>query len=289
LAQVGFADLLSEFSQEYPAAAARLEEAYRHARVLAKETRTNSKGGALWTEAVEFLREGDRIRGKQTVLESASPRCPKGAIRIFGGGEADFFDVSKLPTQSEFQINSFGPCEDFRQLSHVTCKPLFAAYCFYDTRIVDCLAQDGLRVVSATMTKLDGEDVVDVTVEVVIPDMGTFRDHFFFMPRTWALAGWTIPGQPVSQGRITYEPDTIPPKIRKVDVWFDGETPDQKKYRWLSEVSSVEFGPIPAEEFTLEGIGLKTPVPPGVLPDRPAGVEGIEGSSASVPQLAPVR
>lgn len=258
MAGTASADLLSEFFAEYPAAAARLEEAYRHVRVVGKETRTNSAGSFVWTENVEFLREGDRVRGKQTVVESAEAEWPAGSLRVFGGGNADFFKATRLPTQPQLHLDSFGPAADFERRVHLTCQPLFAAYCFRDARLVDYLAKDGRRAVSATMTKLDGEEVVEVTMEVIVPKTGAIRDHFFFVPHTWALAGWTVPVQPSTcQGRITYEPNSNPPKIRKVDTWFEGKTADVKNYRWLSEVSSVEFGPIPAEEFTPEGAGVK--------------------------------
>jgi hypothetical protein len=265
-APVALADLLSEFSDKYPAAARRLGDAYSHARILAKETRTDSTGALIWVENVEFLREGDRVRARQTVVESTDPKWPAGAIRIFGGRAADFFDASKLPTEAQFHLDSFGPSANFDMRTHLSCQPLFAAYCFRYTRLVDYLEMDGRHAVSAILTKLDGQEVVEVTTEVTISDKHTFRDHFFFLPRTWALAGWSVPFQPsASEGRITYQPNTDPPKILKVDTWFAGKTPDAKNYRWLSEVSSVEFGRIPATQFTPQGAGVTTgdPSQPG--------------------------
>jgi RNA polymerase sigma factor (sigma-70 family) len=265
----GSPKLIQDFQANYPAAAANLEEAYSHVRILARESRTNAQTGQP-IDALddEFLRDGNSVRGEQTVLDATNLGFPAGSFKAFGGDSANFFHVFKIAGQSKLNLDWSGPKTDFEMYVHTACLPLYAPYCVLNTRLTDYLKLYDRHVVSAASSTLDGADVIEIVVEATV-NAKKYHDHFYFLPDSWALGGWTLElndpttGQSFLQARITYQPGsrppTQPPIVKTVQRWMDGIAPDTAKKLNLKqvEVDSVQFGTIPAAEFTLGAMGLK--------------------------------
>ena len=280
--QIASGDLLQTFRSEYPAAAAKLEEAYSHVRLLAKGTGTDSSGKWIMNSDIEILRENNLVRWTLTTTKSALPAVPAGSISVMGGDQKLFFEMFKTPTDTAWKFYWHGPMPDFDSTVRRDFLALYAPFCIQGKTVTEYLNQHGLRIVSATMAKLDGHDVVEVTTEQTMPplrtpygtmeDCGVFRTRLYFIPGSWALAGWTrfsgdkMPKneQTVWQQRADYQPNTDPPKLSHIkaweefnsDVWKDNPKLLAFKFSERAEtVISLKFGPVPVSEFTPAAAG----------------------------------
>src|SRR5436190_953148 len=61
ISQADGLDISKSFQSEYPLAARKLEDAYKHVRIVGTYTKTDDKGSFLWTKRFEFLREGELV------------------------------------------------------------------------------------------------------------------------------------------------------------------------------------------------------------------------------------
>jgi RNA polymerase sigma factor (sigma-70 family) len=262
------ADLLQRFQTEYPDAAAKLEEAYSHARIDATEKRTENYE-LLWTEQIEFLREGKAIRRARHVLQSTKPDWPVGSFGASGGDGALWFDIYKTPKDKDFKFSSFGPNPDLATTANINLLPLYAAYSAMEMKLTDYLKRPDMIGISAAATKFDGKDLVEVDTEEapssrVGRDMGIVRARFYLLPHSWALAGWTVFSpdkspknrQMTFQERVEYQPDSDPPKMTHIHYWI--EIPSRNNAISSGredEISKIEFGRIPLGEFQATAVG----------------------------------
>jgi hypothetical protein len=267
-------DIATRFHSEYPGAAARLEEAYSHVRILSSETRHDNDGKFLWTMTAEFLREGDAVRGVKTVSRSASPDVANGAVSAQGGTGAKSFDLFKTSNSVPFVFHQFGPVAEFDEDVRMKYPPLFAPFCALEIRVADFIRKPNVKLASASATRLGTQEVVEALVDELTPDQGVKRHRFMFQPTTWALAGWRIAlngdkrsaeaQQVALHGVVTYEPAGNPPKVKTVENWGSFPSkPRVKVDRRRYDVSRVEFGPLDKELFTLAAFGIEEPALPG--------------------------
>jgi hypothetical protein len=271
------ADLIANFQDEYPAAAARVEEAYGHATILTTETYRDPDGSITLVTENEYLREEEFVRIVTEVVQSTNPEAPVGTITASGGSAESYFKAGKDANASEFVIHLLKPTANFDLIFRDNARPVFAPYCIFNLRIIDYLNYPGVRILSATKMNLDGREAIAILTEWRFqepdspPDLIHYR--FYFQPDTWALLGFTLytepqdPGASVDQHRLSYEPGSDPSRLATLEIWAESPlNPDEgrsKQGGMFYKIKSIEFGEIPKEEFTLAALGIEEPVMAG--------------------------
>jgi len=240
-------DLLLRFKAEYPAAAKRLEDAYKHVRIKAHHV-SEERGGKL-VEDAEYMRSGDSIRRVLTQPHK---------VEVRGGNARTYFILSK-PRDGEFSITSYEANTQFVKSSRLLYVPLVAPYCFYGNRVVDFIKLPEVTLKSASSTTLDDEDVIEVVLQTSTPKGPTVQ-RLWFLPESWALSGFQLglSGAPSERlaSRATYEPGQ-PPKLKSLDLWLNrGERKTQNEHY---EITEIEFTDIPESEFRVTAFGLDEP------------------------------
>jgi hypothetical protein len=258
------ADELDQFRAEYPAAAARLEQAYSHATILGSETANDGRGDFRVTTNCELLREGDLVRGKATAVRSANPIFPPGAIMASGGSGDQTFVIMKDSPAGAFRFLFFGTPKDNGAYNRSTYTPLFCPYFLLSDRVTDFISRSNVTLVSAVETSWDGQPAIEVIAHLSKPDHAPFIHHFYFQPKTWALVGWVFPltwtvPPAAFNVHVTYEPGSDPPKVKSLDKWLEGPDPKRKLQGEHWEISDFKFGPIDPKEFDISAFGLKPP------------------------------
>ena len=257
-------DLSAAFKAEYSDAAAKLNSLYSHVTIDTKHEETH-EGKVVAKTQVEFLREGTLVRSKTSVIQSTDADYPAGTVTAFGGDNAMFFNVVRLPGAHDYTFNWFGPDPKAEQANTAVCLPLFASYCFQGQSVSQYLKNPNVSLVAVTDSKLDGKAAVEVeTAESTVPgktrfgDMGTFRTHFFFFRENWTLIGVTAyPGDKlpketgaIAQLRVFYEAGDHPTNIKSVDSWIEPFAFGRTRYMGDKyEVTKLTFGAIPKDEF----------------------------------------
>jgi len=266
------AALLDMFRAEYPDAAARLNAAYSHVSIRTTEKRWNENGNFLWSESSEYLREGDLVRHVQTILRSNYADMPDGTVRSIGGSTEKFFNIRKRPGQNQFVFTDFGPKsrDDFAFKVETECVPLFAP-CYGDgADIAEFVHKPNVKLVSARAMTLDGADVVEIVADSPSLEGLHVPVHLYFLPRSWAFAGWTAtvgtiqterdPHQ-VIELRIAYTGGD-PLKLKSIHRWGAMTGDPQRRSERIISVDSIQFEPIPKREFTLAALGVEEPTIP---------------------------
>lgn len=268
------AEILDEFRSEYPSAAARLNETYSHLKIVATETRTDGKGKPLWVVRGEYLREGDLVRSVRTTIASKTATATVGFERAIGGSPEKYFDISRPNNQRRFAFHDFGreTADDFATKARMACIPLFATCCADAVRIDSFLKSPAVHLLSAESTVLDGSPVVIVIAEQVAPNIPRSEIHLYFLPGSWAFAGWTNPllsgNESMSKPHTSLEvrvgyTNRDPLKIKYIDKWTARpEAPGMKLDEQSFSIESIEFGAIPASKFTLAALGVQEPAGP---------------------------
>lgn len=267
------ADLLAKFRQDYPRASEKLQESYSHVTVQTTERRTDRQGRFMWSENCTYLRNGLAFRKVATVTESGNARSGPavGYIAASGGTPAKFFSMGKDPGQEQYSLTRFGAIDqsDFLALAQVSCRPLFAAYCGDVTVIRKFIAFPYVHLVSARERLLDGKRVVEILVNET-PTQGAHSQlRLYFQPDTWAFAGWT---QPVlgPHDKMTDPHSNIELRIgyvngnsfelASIDRWEASTlSPDRRTDELRISVNSIQFGSLPADQFTMGALGMDEP------------------------------
>lgn len=299
------AGVLETFRSDYPAAAARLEEAYSHVKVTGTRTRIDQMGQFASTTHVLLMREGSAFRADTTVLKLSAPDAPTGGVSSSGGTSELCYRMYKAPKATDFAFSWFGPKEDFEGEMRPKLAPLFAPYSLPAIRMVDFLKDDSVKVVSAENAQLDGRPAIKVITHMTLKpgtapppgladlprpeDAGVWKREFFFDPQTWALLAWTLhPGDKLApstgllhvfQGRIAYVPDSVPPRVKSCESWMEFPGHNIRTNGDKVEVETMVFGPIPKSEFTATAAGAAS-VPAAHL-TRPA----TERPSSAAPRV----
>jgi hypothetical protein len=243
-------DLLPRFKAEYASAAERLEEAYRHVQIKARYS-TDRKAEKIVREE-EYLRSGDSVR--RTLAHSDK-------VEVRGGDHLKYFVLAKEPGQ-EFTIKSFGPNTDFDKSSRLLYAPLVAPFCFYGNRVIDHVGLSTVKLLSASQTKLDGENAIEVAMEGSSPK-GSRLQRFWFDPESWALIGFQLAASSVAPPkgasrdcRATYEKGQ-PPKLKVLEFWVSDN--GQRKQYERYEITDFEFKEIPESDFRVTAFGIDEP------------------------------
>jgi RNA polymerase sigma factor (sigma-70 family) len=256
-------ELIREFQTEYPAAEAKLEEAYSHVQIVDRETRFDTSQSKTPTiDNMEILREGNSIRGERTRVDSAQANFPPGSLWVGWGDKQKYSVATKIFGHANFTVTSSGPEPNLEDDVRFRYLPLSAPFCIQLRPVPDYLKDWDRKLLWARHTKLDGTDAIEILVQATVA-ANKFRDHLFFQPHTWALLGWTLQfnhekvRNAIKQARITYEPDSTAPKVKTVQNWYAEDLATDVKTQFRSvDVISVEFGAIPAEEFTPAAVGV---------------------------------
>ena len=268
------ADLLDRFRQEYPAAANKLNAAYGQVDIQTTETVFDDNGGVKWQFHCEYLRDGDHFRKSQTFV-GRDPSLPTySAVRVLGGSSEKFFDIQKAGAERHFTITAFGCIEEdeFLKRGATDCVPLYGI-CHVDAVDVRTFISDpAVTLVSAKTMFLDGVSVVDIVADVNYSGQPHNQVQFYFLPDSWALAGFTWPElsgsmspngpHPSIEQRIEYL-GSDPPQIKSIDRWETKKwQPESRTAETKISVDSINFGPIGEEKFTLADLGVNEPVLP---------------------------
>jgi hypothetical protein len=268
------ADLLDRFREEYPAAANKLNAAYSQIDIQTTETDLNDNGGVKWQFHCEYLRDGEHFRKSQTFVSTGTSLPSYSAVRVLGGSSEKFFDIQKAGGEPHFRINAFGCIEEdaFLKRSASDCVPLYGI-CHVDAVDVRTFVSDpAVSLVSAKTVFLDGVSVVDIVADVNFDGQPRNQVQFYFLPDSWALAGFTWPeltGSMSPNGphasleqRIEYLGHD-PPQIKSIDRWETKKgQPGSRTAETKISVDSIKFGPIGEEKFTLADLGVNEPVLP---------------------------
>jgi hypothetical protein len=196
------------------------------------------------------------------------------AVRVLGGSSEKFFDMQKAGDEQHFRINAFGCIEEdeFLKRGTANCIPLYGI-CYVDTVDVQKYVNDpAVSLISAKTLSLDGVSVVDIAADVNFPGEPHNQVHFYFLPDSWALAGFTWPEisgstspnapHPSIEQRIEYLGND-PPQIKSIDRWETNRwEPETRTGETKISVESIKFGPISEEKFTLADLGVNEPVLP---------------------------
>lgn len=262
------ADLLRDFQDQFPAASARIENAYTHIRMKVRELDRDESGNTKAILEDEFLRSGDEVRGVVTTIQSADASNAVGDTYAFGGSPEQFFEAVRRANSSNFAIESLRPAnlKSYDAVNRNRCRPVFGVYCLFDTRVVDLLKFPDFKLLLAEKVSLDEREAVKVTASWPGGQGVLMRYQLYFAPDTWTFMGWTIyghpedPSAPHSEWRLTYEPGSDPPKLVKMDGWGVRKAyPGVKRGGMTYDVESLQFGPIPASEFTVAALGVEAP------------------------------
>jgi hypothetical protein len=269
------ADLLDRFRQEYPAAANKLNAAYRQTIIRTTETVFNDDGGVTQFHC-EYLRDGAHFRKSQTFVSAGTSLPTYSAVRVLGGSSKKFFDIQKAGDEKQFGINAFGCIEEdaFLKTGTTDCIPLYGI-CYADAVDVKTFISDpAVSLVSAKAVSHDGVSVVDIVADVNFAGQPHNQVHFYFLPDSWALAGFTWPEISVSgsvspngphpsiEQRIEYLGND-PPQIKSIDRWETNKSqPQSRTAETKISVDSIQFGPVGDEKFTLADLGVDEPVLP---------------------------
>jgi hypothetical protein len=280
-ARASAADLRQKFLAEYPAAVARLEEAYSHIRMDGRWSYSlNNVAADTGSGSTEYLREGQIYRMTMTTPPSKENGLQEPFLFVMIGN----WNKNRVMTKRNGKWN--GPFDrngDSRNSTgqhprdRMMQQPIYVPTCADAVRVLDYVQKLGTSVTAAMATKLGGVEVVEVDAS----DQATAGPNFykfFFLPASWALAGWdgdlavapakvalpagNAPATPVptriqTHGRATYDAGAHPPRLKTVEHWTETPAPgNAKAERFRYDVESIEFGPIPKEEFSPAVYGL---------------------------------
>jgi hypothetical protein len=256
---------IDAFLEAYPAASAKLAAVYGQVRISATRTVFDRSGKPTDLEEVENSREDDAVRQVVTRLQSRKPDAA--AVVARGGDSRKYFMIDKQRADSPFVIESFGPRADFEDAAHRNCPLASAPYCVLNRRVVDYIRRPGVRVLAVTPTHIEGAEVTDVATDERIQNGKRQLSDFLFDGRTWALRGWSVAIRGDNPAHDTFMRCAIayvgdaPPKIKRYEYWVGLEAqPNIKASHEVYDVSKLEFGPIPREQFTLAAFDVEEPV-----------------------------
>jgi hypothetical protein len=268
------ADLLDQFRAEYPAATKKLNAAYSQVDIQTTETVFDEHGGVKWQFHCEYLRDGDHFRKSQTFVSTGTSVPTYSAVRVLGGSSEKFFDIQKAGEERDFRITAFGSIEEdaFLKRGAGDCVPLYGI-CFANAIDVQrYLSDPAVSLVSAKRVFWGGVWVVDVVADVNFADEPHNQVEFYFLPDSWALAGFSWPQlsgnmspsdpHPSFEQRIEYVGND-PPRIKSIEQWETKKwEPGIRTEGTRIAVDSIRFGPIGEEKFTLADLGVDEPVLP---------------------------
>jgi hypothetical protein len=263
--------LLDDFIAAYPQAAAKLNDSYSHVRIQTTETTTDSQGRLVWKSRCEYLRAGDLFRKVSTVIEAGRPDTPVGFTGVQGGSAEKFFRISKMPDSSHYAISDFARLSDSKFLNTVQMSelPLFVATYGDTTNIAEYLNLPYIKLVSAQESTLDGMPVIEIVADEEFLKSAPDQVHLYFLQGSLAFAGWTEPYLTGHQTmndphqelnlRVVYD-ENNPLKIKSIHRWSAlSSLPETKTDEKIISVDSIDFGDIPASEFTLAAFGVEEP------------------------------
>ena len=259
-----------EFLENYAAKANELERAYSHVRILATRVTKRKKGGSQTAE-LEELRDGVRVLEKETMLHAFDAE-QAGGVMVAGGDKDKYFVLRKPSGGERFAIATFGPNPELSAKMGAAKPLLCAPYCVYNLRLQDFLKSPSITIVSVGSTSVSGRDAVEVHADDREPSgLGRFR--LVFDRKTGGLMEMTesrgdgTPQRGLLQIRVSYNFDDIP-KIKSMETW--GEVPVGVKINDETyTVSSLEFGPIPRDRFSVAAFNLEEPALRAVAPAIP--------------------
>jgi hypothetical protein len=262
------ADLLRDFLDQFPPASARVQEAYSHVRMKVHELYRDERGGTRGVYEGEYLCEGEKVRGIVKTIQTSEASDSVGNVKAFGGSSEQFFEARRSAGSRRFTMESLGFAPmSYDRDNRDRCRPMFGVYCLFDTRVVDYLKIPEVKVLSAEKISLDGHEAVKITTSWAASPGTPMRYLLYFAPDTWAFMGWTIYGYPDdpaashSEWRLTYEPGSNPPRLVRMDGWGDNPAfPGIRRGGVTYDVESLQFGPIPAAEFTFAALDVGEPV-----------------------------
>lgn len=259
------ADLLDDAKAMRPALGAKYEAAYAHVEMHGSEKVTDERH--RWTQACQYLRNGDLVRKTATTTLTNLPGMKVGGAGVLAVNSQYFFQATKADANAPFTIDEFRPREaEHSSLPEKTsCRPAFVSSHLGGVSIDDLLTQKApyARPVSAAEATLDGKRVIKVVVEVKHEGSEPVQWHLFFLPDSWAFAGarQTIGGgwNSVIEYRVGYAGDD-PLRIKSINTWrTSNNAPQVKQDQTDIEITSIEFRDVPESEFRLAALGLEEP------------------------------
>jgi len=263
------ADAIDDFRAQYPAAEAKLREAYSRVQMIGRHLRYARPGIVSGNVSIQDSRQGDSIlEVATTVLEAGSSTLP-GTVSVFGGNAGDWFNLLKKPNTSKYRLISQRPNKLLEKNLTISMPGLVSAWCTATGGpVLHYLSDPQSQIVSVAPFQIDGRDLIEVVIEQRLRGSKLER-HLYFEPRSWALGGWTEDlGKYVSQGRVEYEAGSDPPRIHAIYEWIElPRRPDVKTSENEWDFTSVTFGPQPAEKFTVAGYAVENPKPKPALID----------------------
>jgi hypothetical protein len=265
------ADAIGEFRAQYAAASTRLDNAYSHVKIVDTETMTDKKGALLWVFRGEYLRESELCRSFQTIMQSNVSGVSPGFERVFGGGAQKSFDIFKNADRKHFTFKDFGaPTRiEFTSNARDRCLPLFVTTCFDEMSVKDYIVSSNTHILSADKIEFNDTEVIDVVIDQTGSGVSRANSHYYFLPVSFALAGVTCPVLLKNESadaphesvelRVSYEKNDAL-KMRQIDRWTGVPNSTVRANEHKYEIKSTEFGPIPADQFTLAALGVPEPV-----------------------------
>lgn len=263
------ADAIENFRAQYPAAEARLRQAYSQVQLTGRHLRYARPGVVAGNVLIQDSRQGDAIlEVATTVLEAGSSTLP-GTVSVFGGNAGDWFNLLKKPNTSKYRLVSQRPNKLLEKNLPISMPGLVSAYCTATGGpVLHYLSDPQSQIISVAPFQLDGRDLIEVVIEQRLRG-SKFQRHLYFEPQSWALGGWTEDlGKYIAQGRVEYEPASDPPRIRAIYEWIElPRRPEVKNSENEWDFTSVTFGPQPAARFTVAGYAVENPKPKPALID----------------------
>jgi hypothetical protein len=306
-APAAFADLLSDFQQQYPQASAHLQEAYKQAHVTGRVTYRDGQGKLLETQWMDVARDGDYLRSIRIIVSAAGPNIVTGTILVGGGTSNSYFAMHRKAGQPDFQYTSSGPSRNFSTLLTGAYQPLVRAFATANGTVLDNINRKVLTATAADPFPADGPDAVEVTATFNVQAREQVW-HFVFIKPTWALVEWfnnaplrrtgtggagatTMPViGPVSLGKVTYSDTSFPPKIKSCDEWFETpRSPGARINEVLFEADSVAFVSTAQDKFAPAAVVAEAEAEARlILPEQgnPGGVPQPPGTQSPATQAA---
>lgn len=246
------------FLARYEPSARKLEEFYRHIRIVATSSKTGwpaLKGPQLMK--LIFEANGPLLRLELEVLESHKPSVPAGLRQVAVANPQGSFIVNKRSDESEFALRRFGRANNAKFDQRIRWGAAIAAapYQYRDVTILEFFRMPEVQVASVEEGTRGGENVVTVGYELP----GTAPGWFSFLPdKSWALSEYTIGPGTESPVHLVVEYGDVAdgvPLLKRIRSWREKDG-NKKILEETVDIEEIEPGGVPESEFTLASVGI---------------------------------
>ena len=264
-------DTIDDFRAGYAAAAPKIQSAYANVSIEGTYTQFTPAGNPAMRCDLSLCVAGDRFSKTMVATIDAGPDFPAGSMWAELGTPDLWLSATRPPTEFDFKFSRYGK-PDLQKLSEYRQARLIAAagpYCVLGMRVDDLLHSPTWTLQSAEAITINGEQRVKVRFvnAGADPKVRTRSIEIFFDPTDWCVTAYTVDfGSSQSHGQIEYDDRAAFPRpVKSAETWTRAAGKAEKLNRTRMEATRYEFGVPPADRFSLQGLGVNTLPPAGMM------------------------